>query len=924
VSAARQADRARESAAEALAEGERLVEANQKLRRTTGELKRSNDELERAVGELKRSNDDVATTLARSLIEPLALHGGFPLQVQVSDLEWEALWELTANRGSGLGYRFVQEATAAPLTSRQLRDRADLALHAAVGLDPRRRQEVEALLLSRLDDTRLSKAHRADLTLAAARWGGLSRPAARRVARLLVEALKDLKDPDALSLLPGALTTVLALMGPREAAVVSPRAAAALAQALQGFKKNEDYRSVEALTQALAAVAGRLGPRDAAQVAATLNQQMDKSSVALHARAEALSAMAARLESRAAARVVSQPAAMLAENLVRYRAGPAGDPYRRALHVLASHLDAGDAARIVELLMDAPGFSGFSYEVHTLLALTARLEPSDAAKVIAQAMSRAWDQRGALWSMPKVLSELAPRLKPTEAALAASTLTQAIKDHENAPTLSDLAAGVSALAPRLDARDAAPIARTLTQTLKVAKDGFEVRNLALALSAVAARLEPQEAAATLLQACKDAKGTVVLSTLVQGLPDAAARLEPREARDLARKAVAILTQGIRQTLSDKKLQYEMIPLAQALVKVGVRLEPGEAAAATAPIVASLTQAIEKDENYSSLGPRISALLAVVAGMEPHEAAATLTQAFRKVKEPFSLTLLVQRLPDVAARLGPKEASRATVILTRAIKEAKNEYAIGTLAEGLGALAARLEPGEAAEAVATLRQAIKGVKDPHALARLVRVLAAAGVPLPPEEAARIAGILIQDMNDSNITNRLDYLTPALVALAPQLSPQDASRCTARLFLALRALRSTVFSREPLWKDRTAGWCLAALLSGSSLPPAFTWRFAAAIPVAADGQALNALAFLVPETVHPPARLSTQQLVEFLKMPTCVDEGRRFVLDYLGVRYQRYFADHWEFVRFANQQGLALDFTRPPERPEESRASTVTSR
>ena len=66
--------------------------------------------------------------------------------------------------------------------------------------------------------------------------------------------------------------------------------------------------------------------------------------------------------------------------------------------------------------------------------------------------------------------------------------------------------------------------------------------------------------------------------------------------------------------------------------------------------------------------------------------------------------------------------------------------------------------------------------------------------------------------------------------------------------------------------------------------------------------------------PPCRLSTQQLVELLKHPLCVDQARRVVLDLLGTRYGRIFADHWEFVRFAQQQNLGLDFTTPPRRPE----------
>jgi hypothetical protein len=63
---------------------------------------------------------------------------------------------------------------------------------------------------------------------------------------------------------------------------------------------------------------------------------------------------------------------------------------------------------------------------------------------------------------------------------------------------------------------------------------------------------------------------------------------------------------------------------------------------------------------------------------------------------------------------------------------------------------------------------------------------------------------------------------------------------------------------------------------------------------------------------PCRFSTPELVEFLKQPTCVGPARRVILDQLENRYGRKFIDQWEFVRFAQEQGLGLDFTSPPQR------------
>jgi hypothetical protein len=51
-----------------------------------------------------------------------------------------------------------------------------------------------------------------------------------------------------------------------------------------------------------------------------------------------------------------------------------------------------------------------------------------------------------------------------------------------------------------------------------------------------------------------------------------------------------------------------------------------------------------------------------------------------------------------------------------------------------------------------------------------------------------------------------------------------------------------------------------------------------------------------------------------MPTSIGECRRIILDQLGNRYRRTFDDPWQFVHFAREQGLDLDFTTPPQRPE----------
>jgi hypothetical protein len=90
-------------------------------------------------------------------------------------------------------------------------------------------------------------------------------------------------------------------------------------------------------------------------------------------------------------------------------------------------------------------------------------------------------------------------------------------------------------------------------------------------------------------------------------------------------------------------------------------------------------------------------------------------------------------------------------------------------------------------------------------------------------------------------------------------------------------------------------------------------AAAIGISLNGPTPS-LALLCAASEPLPWRLTTQDLVELLKMPTCVGEVRPVILDQLRNRYGRRFDTHWDFVRYAQEKGLELDFTTPPQRPD----------
>jgi len=79
----------------------------------------------------------------------------------------------------------------------------------------------------------------------------------------------------------------------------------------------------------------------------------------------------------------------------------------------------------------------------------------------------------------------------------------------------------------------------------------------------------------------------------------------------------------------------------------------------------------------------------------------------------------------------------------------------------------------------------------------------------------------------------------------------------------------------------------------------------------------LAVLDPALTPLPEPLPTELLVELLKHPLCVGKARRIVLDTLGTRYQQYFIDQWDFVRFAQERKLDLNLLSPPKRGQATR-------
>jgi hypothetical protein len=240
-----------------------------------------------------------------------------------------------------------------------------------------------------------------------------------------------------------------------------------------------------------------------------------------------------------------------------------------------------------------------------------------------------------------------------------------------------------------------------------------------------------------------------------------------------------------------------------------------------------------------------------------------------------------------------------------------------LARALSSLAGRLEPHEAAahtaKAARTLVEAMTKANTPMTLSSLARALSSLPGRVEPHEAATAARVLIDAMTKTAPTQQLvdlPYLAPALSSLAGLLEQHEAAALTPQLVKVMakatdpqalshvaQALSSLATRLEP--HEAADQAVLVARALGEEALPATR---------------LSGLATLLQASRPLPSRLTTQELVDLLKMPTCVGRARDVVLKMLGQRYHRTFADQWAFVDYAEKHLPDIDLKSPPQRPQ----------
>jgi len=289
--------------------------------------------------------------------------------------------------------------------------------------------------------------------------------------------------------------------------------------------------------------------------------------------------------------------------------------------------------------------------------------------------------------------------------------------------------------------------------------------------------------------------------------------------------------------------------------------------------------------------------------------------------------LAKGLAAVAGRWESPEARlllrQAAHTMVQAFDTETSREAHTYLAHGLVAVASHLEHAEAAQMLERPARVLAQALDKERDSASGWALDAVARLLGPAEASKLCAPAIENLRSfvayrsKNTFNNIgDYwLESAAASLIQTLEREHACVLSKKLAQDICASEDVNWHPWPPSLDgERRSKNLDTILTDAGQPEVSHRAVVAATAVGlADGRPFAALPSLPAVSEPLPCRLSTQDLVELLKMPTCFGEARQVVLKHLGNRFSRRFANHWEFVRYAKEQRLDLDFTTPPKRP-----------
>jgi hypothetical protein len=557
---------------------------------------------------------------------------------------------------------------------------------------------------------------------------------------------------------------------------------------------------------------------------------------------------------------------------------------------------------------------------------------------------------------------------------ATSALNQALEQSKNSNASLVQALGLAALAKGLKPGEAGllfePAARILTKALEEEMDPRTRAELSKGLAAVAVHMEPSEAtrqsrraADALTQLLRE---TWTARTESSDMPLAQADVQLELAQELA-ALVARLELVARSGLDGDADEKERKPMSARLAIADVSGMLSEAARVLTRIMANSSASDIRQDSAKELAVIASRMDGREIDSPLNQAAQVLTRALENEKDAETVHILAEALGAIAPRLDTSERARllgqAVQDISRALRKAPDANTVQQLGAALSTVATRLEAGEAVQDLGIVTTGLiltlSNTNNPFERLGATKGLHIIVARLPAKEAVflsqQIALVLVKNLEDAG--SWLPWTAGELLNFERQLRPAEATN------LCIRAIKKMRIEAE-----QTAGWqrCnlelgVAILIQG--LDPVLARRYSKemafrlcsgrdinysqeledesafdrtrafdtmltditqqqekhrAVTVAtaiglARGQSFAALPAFLHASNPDSCYLSTQDLVDLLKMPTCFGKARQVVLKHLGYRYHRTFANHWDFVRYAKEQRLDLDFTTPPKRP-----------
>jgi hypothetical protein len=508
----------------------------------------------------------------------------------------------------------------------------------------------------------------------------------------------------------------------------------------------------------------------------------------------------------------------------------------------------------------------------------------------------------------------------------------------------------------MDPAEAAKVCRrvalSLAEDLEKETDAAARRSLALDLTTVASRMDPTEAAQicgkaarTLTAAFEKEKDANARRSLAYGLSSLSVRLH----EDEAVKAVRLVT-----TAMQDGWVYESSPNWSFYELLTETMDPADASRVAQILVAAIGEETDANARWW-----LTAGLALVAPrMEPKQAARIcgpasleLVNAFVRIKWSRYITgsyneYLADGVKAASASLDQPHASQAAHVVVQALdRETENEKKDVMrprqyLVQGLCSVASRMTPAEASQVLHQAAQAaigsFKRAPSPEATGILYRTIAPLAEKMKAEDAAKVCAQAARVISDARMKDPNGLLPrpqvgmgddvgdplQALVSLAGPMEADEANRLcrqviqillkqsepTNQKIIASLPQLDTVIAKD-LARELALLLCSENAIDTSRLDLVLT-DFNRSRPFPRDQGMMSDPR--PPEKPYP-CRLTTQELVDLLKMPTCFGRARRVVLDHLGNIQGRRFVNHWAFVRFARETGLDVDLTTPPRRP-----------